>query len=130
MASSYVVSAGSISEVNVELDELVIDELVINYQELYTLGNRTTVSWFLNDTCSESFQLQGYTLDCGGEPVLSPDHVFDVGNSTSFVVIDDHPSNDNIGYKLVAINKTGATCPSTRNIYYRFDGIQLLQFLH
>ncbi len=98
-----------------------VSELVINYQELLILENMTTVSWFLNDTFSESFEVRGYTLNTG-EPVLSPDHVFTVGKSISSVAIEHTNTNSDISYKLVAYYDENV-CPSTRDIYYRFDGM-------
>ena len=97
---------------------IIVEELVLNYQELYIMENRTTISWVLNDACSERFQVQGYTLDTG-EPVLSPEHVIDVGNSTSVVL----PHVSNISYKLIAFCENATLCPSNRNIFYKFDGL-------
>ncbi len=90
-----------------------VNELVINYQELYILENMTTVSWFLNDTCSENFEVRGYTLNTD-EPVLSPDHVFTVGSASSFVISSDQYTNSEgveINYRLIALDENG-TCAS------------------
>ena len=105
--------------------DVKINEIVINYQDLYILENRTTVSWFLNDTCSESFEVRGYTLNTG-EPVLSQDHVFAVGNASSFTISSEQYTNNegvDINYRLVALDENRNVCSSTRDIYYRFDGM-------
>ena len=96
---------------------------MIDYQELFILENSITVSWFLNNTCSHHFEVQGYTLSTG-VPVLSPDHVFAVGQETSIVISDPREC---ISYKILAFNTTGEVCASSRNTYYRFHGITHLK---
>ena len=95
-----------------------LSEMVIDYQDLYIIGNMITLSWFLNDSCSESFEVQEYILNAS--MLMSQGHEFTVGKSHSSITIM-HTSSD-ISYKLVALNATGAECPSTRDIYYTFGG--------
>lgn len=104
--------------------DLEVSELDINYQELFVLKDGTTVSWFVNETCSERFEVQGYTLM--DEPELSQDHVYEVENASSFTIPSDQYTNSegvNIDYRLVSLVGNGEECPDTRSIYYRFNGM-------
>lgn len=95
-----------------------MNELVIDYQQLLVLGNTVTLSWIVNDDCSDDFRVLGYILS-SGEPVLSPNHIISVGQERSVTI---EQTTSDISYKLVAQNLNGAKCPSNRNIYYNFDG--------
>ena len=105
------------SEVNSGIRDL--RELLINYQELFILENSITISWFSKDACSNHFEVRGYTLNTG-VPVLSPDYVFTVGQET---ILKFERTDNTISFKLIALNETRVPCQTSRNIYYRFNGM-------
>ena len=107
-----------------DFGDLKVNELVLNYQRLYFQKNQITLSWILNDSCSEQFEIKGYTVVTGEPALLS--QTLDVGKVSSFELA---VTDTNIIYKLVALSKAETVCPSTRDIYYRFDGKTILSIM-
>ena len=103
--------------------DIVIIELVIDFQNLFIFEDSTTLAWFANETCSRDYQVRGYTLPSSG-PVLSSDHIFGVSNATSYVLPSDQYTNSegvDIDYRLVALS---GVCPDNRDVlYYRLNGM-------
>lgn len=110
-------------EGNGGLEDIVLTDLVIDFQHLFITQNSTSLTWFANETCSRDFQVRGYTLPSTG-PVLSNDHIFNVSNATSYQLPSSQYTNGagvSIDYSIVSINQA---CPGNKDVYYyRLSGM-------
>ena len=103
-----------------------VSELLIDYDRLFVLESGTTLSWFLNASCSERSLVQGHVISEEGVPTVSSNHVYEVDNGSSIVIGSENYTTSGgeiVDYRLVSLNEDGGNCPDTRQAYYyRLNG--------
>jgi hypothetical protein len=110
--------------------DILLNGLSLIYNDLDIAQDMASLSWSATRSCSNLFELQGYTLEnitTGNLEIIQPDVVIRINNSNTAVIPSANfstSSGDVLYYRLVALfdNFTLCSHQETRTTFYRFDG--------